>query len=80
MPRRFLSNGSISFFTIVATLCFSPAFAVAEKRPAVDLVVYGGTASGVITAYSAAKEGLHVCPSRAPGAFGWDGDRRTFCD
>jgi NADPH-dependent 2,4-dienoyl-CoA reductase/sulfur reductase-like enzyme len=60
MPRRFLSNGSISFFTIVATLCFSPAFAVAEKRPAVDLVVYGGTASGVITAYSAAKEGLHV--------------------
>ena len=25
-----------------------------------DLVVYGGTASGVITAYSAAREGLHV--------------------
>ena len=25
-----------------------------------DLVVYGGTASGVVTAYTAAKEGLHV--------------------
>ncbi len=25
-----------------------------------DLVVYGGTASGVMTAYSAAREGLHV--------------------
>jgi alkyl hydroperoxide reductase subunit AhpF len=25
-----------------------------------DLVVYGGTASGVITAYSAAREGMHV--------------------
>lgn len=29
------------------------------RKPA-DLVVYGGTASGVFTAYSAAKEGLHV--------------------
>jgi hypothetical protein len=28
--------------------------------PANDLVVYGGTASGVMTAYSAAREGLHV--------------------
>ena len=25
-----------------------------------DLIVYGGTASGVMTAYSAAREGLHV--------------------
>src|SRR5882762_6643057 len=59
MPRRHLTNGS-SFFAIVATLCFSAALALAEKPPAADLVVYGGTASGVITAYSAAKEGLHV--------------------
>jgi hypothetical protein len=29
-------------------------------QPPVDLVVYGGTASGVMTAYSAAREGLHV--------------------
>src|SRR5882757_14199 len=30
------------------------------KAQSSDLVVYGGTASGVITAYSAAREGLHV--------------------
>jgi hypothetical protein len=33
---------------------------VTEKASDCDLVVYGGTASGVMTAYSAAKEGLHV--------------------
>lgn len=44
-------------------LCFvlfalaTPAIAAPAKA---DLVVYGGTASGVITAYAAAKEGLHV--------------------
>jgi hypothetical protein len=34
--------------------------AQAAAPPPVDLVVYGGTASGVVTAYAAAKEGLHV--------------------
>jgi|CZKZ01.1.fsa_nt_gi hypothetical protein len=34
-----------------------PTFAV---EPPEDLVVYGGTASGVMTAYSAAKDGLRV--------------------
>jgi hypothetical protein len=38
----------------------TPAFAAATKSTPVDLVVYGGTASGVMTAYSAAKQGLHV--------------------
>ena len=33
--------------------------AAASNRVA-DLIVYGGTASGVMTAYSAAREGLHV--------------------
>ena len=33
-----------------------------------DLVVYGGTASGVITAYSAAREGLQVVLLE-PGAY-----------
>ena len=33
--------------------------ALAAPVPA-DLVIYGGTASGVVTAYAAAKEGLHV--------------------
>ncbi len=31
-----------------------------RSLPTTDLLVYGGTASGVMTAYSAAKEGLHV--------------------
>ncbi len=31
-----------------------------KASPAADLVVYGGTASGVMTAYSAARQGLHV--------------------
>jgi glycine/D-amino acid oxidase-like deaminating enzyme len=30
------------------------------KSEQADVIVYGGTASGVITAYSAAREGLHV--------------------
>lgn len=32
----------------------------AQSVPPTDLLVYGGTAAGVITAYSAAKQGLHV--------------------
>src|SRR5947209_10191836 len=60
MPRQHLSNSSLLSLAFVASFCFSSAFAVPSKTPAVDLVVYGGTASGVITAYSAAKQGLHV--------------------
>jgi alkyl hydroperoxide reductase subunit AhpF len=33
---------------------------VPRAAPAFDLVVYGGTAGGVITAVAAAREGLHV--------------------
>ncbi len=36
------------------------AFAAQPASVSADLVVYGGTASGVMTAYSAAKQGLHV--------------------
>jgi hypothetical protein len=39
----------------------------AEPARTVDLVVYGGTASGVMMAYSAAREGLRVDPL-VPGA------------
>src|SRR6266481_4417551 len=48
---------------IASLVCFTfPGLCLAgvAKARSVDLVVYGGTASGVITAYSAAKEGLHV--------------------
>ena len=34
--------------------------ASSAKSEQADVIVYGGTASGVITAYSAAREGLHV--------------------
>jgi FAD dependent oxidoreductase len=34
--------------------------AVPQNQPEYDLVVYGGTAGGAITAVSAAREGLHV--------------------
>lgn len=47
---------------ISLVLIASTTLAIAQKRPPspTDVVVYGGTASGVITAYSAAREGLHV--------------------
>ncbi len=52
-PLRFFL---VPFLFAAAT----PAFAAAPKSTPADLVVYGGTASGVMTAYSAAKQGLHV--------------------
>src|SRR3982751_900993 len=39
---------------------FLSTAALAIPPSEADLVVYGGTASGVMTAYTAAKEGLHV--------------------
>jgi hypothetical protein len=49
---------------LIATILFaiigSTAHLGAETSPSADLLVYGGTASGVMTAYSAAREGLHV--------------------
>lgn len=46
-------------FLILALI--PPAFCQSKtKPPAADLVVYGATAAGVMTAYAAAREGLHV--------------------
>lgn len=42
------------------SLAFIHPLTAAQPQPAPDLVVYGGTAAGVITAYAAAKRGLHV--------------------
>jgi len=45
------------------TLLLGAALSAASSHaaePTIDLIVYGGTASGVMTAYSAAREGLHV--------------------
>src|SRR6201995_1289659 len=44
---------------IIGLLAGAPEFAF-HAAPATDLIVYGGTAAGVMTAYSAAKQGLHV--------------------
>jgi hypothetical protein len=60
MLRRHLFHGSLSSLAFVVSLTFSSVSAATSKTPAADLLVYGGTASGVITAYSASKEGLHV--------------------
>lgn len=51
-----------SIFVVLLALVSFPVRCVAATKQAqtADLVVYGGTASGVITAYSAAREGLHV--------------------
>jgi hypothetical protein len=52
--------------SIVVTAMHSPA-----QTPApADLIVYGGTASGVMTAYSAAQEGLHVVLLEPSGHLG----------
>jgi FAD dependent oxidoreductase len=45
---------------VLAGIIFTTSLFAAAPAPAVDLVVYGGTSSGVMTAYSAAREGLHV--------------------
>src|SRR5882762_10544405 len=54
--RHFL----LASVVLASSLVTVPTFAAPAKPLPTDLVVYGGTASGVITAYSAAKEGLHV--------------------
>jgi hypothetical protein len=53
-----------SIFARIAVLLagtfFAPSAQTARSAPPTDLIVYGATASGVMTAYSAAREGLHV--------------------
>jgi FAD dependent oxidoreductase len=46
-------------YFLFGVLFAAPLHGAVPVRSA-DLVVYGGTASGVMTAYSAAREGLHV--------------------
>lgn len=59
-PAMFTKH-SLSLRLIAATFFASIATCPVYAAPAsADLVVYGGTASGVMTAYAAAKEGLHV--------------------
>lgn len=43
--------------TFFVSIAAAPVYAASSSA---DLVIYGGTASGVMTAYAAAKQGLHV--------------------
>lgn len=60
VPKQSLLLRIVLF--VAACLFMLPAQAAPAASPAssYDLVVYGATASGVMTAYSAAREGLHV--------------------
>jgi hypothetical protein len=49
-----------SFASALAAQVILSAFAFAQGPTAYDLVVYGGTAGGVVTAIAAAREGLRV--------------------
>jgi FAD dependent oxidoreductase len=48
------------FLACFCTFVFAALPLSAQSAPPADLLVYGGTAAGVITAYSAAKQGLRV--------------------
>lgn len=64
---------------VLAVLLSAPVFKLAAANN-YDLVVYGATASGVITAVSAAREGLHVVllePGRHVGGMATGGLSRT---
>ena len=50
----------IRIVLFLAGTVFAASLQAADSMPSADLVVYGGTASGVMTAYSAAREGLRV--------------------
>jgi hypothetical protein len=45
---------------LTVSLCSSLTLFAQSRPQSADLVVYGGTASGVVTAYTAAKQGLKV--------------------
>jgi hypothetical protein len=50
----------ICIIAAVAAVFLAPFLRAAASSRSAELVVYGGTASGVMTAYSAAREGLQV--------------------
>jgi hypothetical protein len=54
------SIGLLSLALLCSFCLGDVCLAASPKTQSADLVVYGGTASGVMTAYSAAREGLHV--------------------
>jgi hypothetical protein len=57
---RTVDSHSLRRIAVFLSVLLSASLLRADAAPAMDLVVYGGTASGVMTAYSAAREGLRV--------------------
>jgi hypothetical protein len=47
-------------YVLLSGALFAASLHAVDPKVSTDLVVYGGTGSGVMTAYSAAREGLHV--------------------
>lgn len=50
----------LSSFLCTTLITMVAAAAPSTTNTSADLVIYGGTASGVMTAYSAARQGIHV--------------------
>src|SRR5579884_2754172 len=66
--------------SLVLGILLSAPFSQLDAANNYDLVVYGATASGVITAVSGAREGLHVVllePGRHVGGMATGGLSRT---
>lgn len=60
MNRKQIQTSLFTLLAALAITAFAKAAPASPTAPEPDLVVYGATASGVMTAYSAAREGLHV--------------------
>lgn len=67
MQKLSLARITVCF---LAVSCSAVSFAAPKPMTRADLVVYGATASGVITAYSAAQQGLHVVLLEPTGHIG----------
>ncbi|HEV2485745.1 MAG TPA: FAD-dependent oxidoreductase [Terracidiphilus sp.] len=55
-----MNSRRIFVFAALSGTFLAASIRAAAPSPSAELVVYGGTASGVMTAYSAAREGLQV--------------------
>jgi hypothetical protein len=55
-----MNFGRLRVAVLLSGALFGASLLAEDPKASTDLVVYGGTASGVMTAYSAAREGLRV--------------------
>lgn len=60
MLRSIRISSLLCLFSVLALGGRNTAVSASQQSQIADFIVYGGTASGVMTAYSAAREGLHV--------------------